>query len=163
MAISIKKYIDFNIFIYILERFMRIFLLNYMLTHTFLVELHLKIRDLLIFLRILREKSWEKVVMPNYKSQSKVQKGTFKKPTAAIRKPRDLIVNRPWKLFLAFLRSPLIRKAFDEKIRGMVATSMQGKHVEVAMAMHEYHTGQILSLSDLVYFIQNIFENNRLA
>ena len=72
MAISIKKYIDFNIFIYILERFMRIFLLNYILTHTFPVELHLKIRDLLIFLRILREKSWEKVVMPNYKSQSKV-------------------------------------------------------------------------------------------
>ena len=70
-----------------------------------------------------------------------------------MRKSRDLVVNRPWKLFLAFLTSPLIRKAFIEKIRGMVATSVQGKYMEVAMAVDEHHTGQVLLLSDLVYFI----------
>ena len=67
-----------------------------------------------------------------------------------MRKSRDLVVNRPWKFFLAFLRSPLIRKAFIEKIRGMVVTSVQGKYMEVTMTIDEHHTGQAFLLSDLV-------------
>ena len=39
---------------------MRPFLLNYMLTYAFPVELHLKIRDLSTSLRIFCEKPWEK-------------------------------------------------------------------------------------------------------
>jgi hypothetical protein len=56
-----------------------------------------------------------------------------------MRKSRDLVVNRPWKLFLAFLTSPLIRKAFVEKIRGMVATSVQGKHIIGFGVFHAKH------------------------